>query len=94
MAVGNSTIDSIRDTLGHIMTANESIQHDADTFKVVLSEPDMAKFIADTPAGKTAEEKLNKSLEGLTKLNENLNSLKSRTEAFLQQQLENNNQQI
>ena len=91
MALTAADIETVRNTVGHIQTANSSIQHDSQTFKYVLENPEMEKMVSGTETGQSAEEKISKALEGVSRLTSSLDELKSRTESFLARQEEINN---
>ena len=91
MALGNSAIETARQTMGHIESANSSIQNDAQTFSYIMSNGEFTKFASDTSFGTETQEKMRKALEGISKFGDNISTLQSRTEAFLEKQQSLNN---
>lgn len=91
MALGNSAIETARQTMGHIVQANSSIQQDAQTFSSIMGNGEFVKFAGDTSFGSETQEKLTKALEGISKFGSNIESLQKRTNAFLEQQQQLNN---
>lgn len=86
MALGNSAIETARQTMNHIESANSSIQNDAQTFSYIMSNGDFTKFAGDTSFGAETQDKMQKALEGISKFGDNISNLKARTDAFLDNQ--------
>ncbi len=91
MALGNSAIETARQTMGHIVQANSSIQNDSQTFTAIMGNGEFVKFAEDTSFGSETQQKLTKALEGISKFGGSIESLQSRTNAFLEQQRQLNN---
>lgn len=91
MALGSSSISAIRDSVGHIISAQARIMQAADSFQYVMSNDDFLKFAADTKFGTESQDKMKKALTGFNKLNDTVQNLKSRTDAYCDQQETLNN---
>ncbi len=91
MALGASAIGTVRDSMGHISTAASSMNTSSETLNYVMQNGDFMKFAEDTNFGSESQAKLQKAMQGIDQMSEQINNLQSRTEEFLSEQESRNN---
>ncbi len=91
MALGTSAIKTVRDSVGHIVTAARNMQTSSQTLSYVMRNGEFMKFAEGTKFGSESQQKLDRTIQGIDQMVEQINKLQSETDDYLNFQESLNN---
>ena len=86
MALGRSAIAETRTSLEAMSTSLVEAKEYDESFKKLFTDANFQKFVSETGKGTTINEQFNALYDWINQMAETLDTLKSRTDSFLNEQ--------